>query len=346
MDWRRLRAKLLRRWKLRRSLPGCSYPKPSLTQSARHFCAAETALAERDFRGAGMHFLSALRRAPNSLDLAERVLGCAREVARSEPTTPRAYPPPQQSFSVIVCSADDQRFESFASEIKRAMTGSQWELIRIADARSMCEGYNRGFKRSEGELLMFCHDDIGFIADAIPSRIEHCLQSTDVMGVAGTDRLLGPAWWAAGTPYLHSWVCSRAAQGGFLLNFMGAYGPVVSGVEALDGMFIAARRSAVKRLGFDDSTFDGFHFYDIDFAWRASRLGLKVSIALDLTTWHLSGGTFDAKWQEGAVRLLRKFPELADRVHAPRLTVPFLELRDEGEVRAVVDVLASWVASR
>ena len=48
--------------------------------------------------------------------------------------------------------------------------------------------------------------------------------------------------------------------------------PLVRNVQALDGLFMAARRSVIERVSFDPVTFDGFHGYDLDFSYpRFSR---------------------------------------------------------------------------
>ena len=53
------------------------------------------------------------------------------------------------------------------------------------------------------------------------------------------------------------------------MNIYGVDGAVSPGLQALDGMFFAARRDVLARCAFDEATFDGFHGYDIDFSFRA-----------------------------------------------------------------------------
>ncbi len=50
-------------------------------------------------------------------------------------------------ISVIVCSIDDKKFGAVDYTYRKLLSadGHECEVIRIPDARSMCEGYNRGF---------------------------------------------------------------------------------------------------------------------------------------------------------------------------------------------------------
>lgn len=45
--------------------------------------------------------------------------------------------------------------------------------------------------------------------------------------------------------------------------------PLVAGIAALDGVFVACRRAAAAAVAYDAATFDGFHLYDLNFTPRA-----------------------------------------------------------------------------
>ncbi len=77
-------------------------------------------------------------------------------------------------------------------------------------------------------------------------------------------------------------------------------------------MFLAARRDAAERIGFDAATFDGRHGYDADFTFRAHLAGLRLGVALDLSIVHRSVGRDDGARQRYLGRFFRK--------HAPALT--------------------------
>lgn len=47
-------------------------------------------------------------------------------------------------ISVVVCSVDDAKFAAVSASYASGMGAEPYEVIRISDARSLSEGYNRG----------------------------------------------------------------------------------------------------------------------------------------------------------------------------------------------------------
>ena len=82
---------------------------------------------------------------------------------------------------------------------------------------------------------------------------------------------------------------------------------VIARVQALDGCFMAATRAAVEQIGFDASTFDGFHLYDLDFSYRAHLQGLNIAVCRDLLPIHASTGSADQHWNKYRERFENKF---------------------------------------
>jgi hypothetical protein len=81
----------------------------------------------------------------------------------------------------------------------------------------------------------------------------------------------------------------------------------VANIEALDGVFIAARREVAEAVGFDEATFTGFHLYDIDFSLRAHLAGRRVAVVNDVPIIHQSPGRFsDYTWVLDAEALKQK----------------------------------------
>ena len=101
---------------------------------------------------------------------------------------------------------------------------------------------------------------------------------------------------------------------------------VSAGLQAIDGVFMAATREAVAATGFDATAFDGFHLYDIDFSYRAHLAGLRVGVTSDIVLRHDSEGGFDARWEEYARRFVAKFPQVqGERVHNHMSRIPFAD---------------------
>jgi GT2 family glycosyltransferase len=211
-------------------------------------------------------------------------------------------------FSIIICSHQPHRASAAHAHFEKLFADRAFEIIMITDAKSLCEGYNRGFQQSSGVRIVFSHDDIEFVDASLPSRLESHLNQFDLIGVAGTTLLTNGAWVSAGDPYAFAlFAYPDAQEGRVLLKACGRGGATIGNIQALDGCFMAATRKAVEAIGFDAETFDGFHLYDLDFSFRAYLQGLKVAVCRDLAPIHASTGKPDEHWQRYRLRFEKKF---------------------------------------
>lgn len=222
------------------------------------------------------------------------------------PTAPGV---PLGLVSVVTCSIDPGKFECVRTTYARAFGDAPWELIGIHDARSLAEGYARGYTRARGEAIVFSHDDIEVLSDDLGGALARAFSLADVVGVVGTVKLLGPAHAWSGTAYTRGRIVHPARGGAGLDLILFNLAPrVTPGQEAIDGVFMAATRETVEAIGFDAVTFDGFHLYDIDFSYRAHLSGRRVGVSSEIVLQHDSEGSFDAAWEAYARRFLAKFP--------------------------------------
>ena len=266
-------------------------------------------------------------------------------VLRGEPLPTVNVPLPEggcdtQLVSVICCSVDPARLSRLRENLATRL--ENWELVHIGDARSLAEAYNRGLERAVGEIIVLCHDDIRILAPDFSSRLRDHLSRFDIIGVAGSSRCQGPAALWSGPPDSHGWITYREGNT-YLPTIAGAYGPVVAPAQVLDSVFIAANRNVFSSVRFDETAFDGFHLYDIDFTWRAHTSGLRLAICQDLLVEHLSRGDFGSTWQTYAARFRNKFPEL---VIVPPTSGPNtfeVAVHTEDNVRAVYAWMSAWL---
>jgi len=289
----------------------------------KHALALGKALASAGERSLAAHVLVPLvRRDPGAyaamqavVDLAAADRGAASAPLALEDPGPLA---PPALFSIVVCSIDGAKFEALSRTVAARFDGFAHEVIRIPDAKSLCEGYNRGFARSRGDAVVFCHDDIDLLAPDAAARLARHLTHFDLVGVAGATRVTGPAVFWAGHPWLHGWVSYHApGDADYEVSAMSLEAPLVPGIAALDGVFVACRREAAAAVPFDAATFDGFHLYDLDFSYRAHLAGFRLAVACDLGIVHESKGDFGADWSRHATRFRAKFPELAAAQGSP-----------------------------
>lgn len=254
-------------------------------------------------------------------------------------TVSAILPQPRALISVVICSIRPERLATARVSLVEAFGDWPWELIHIPDATSLCEGYNRGAERARGDLIVFCHDDIRLLCRNLGDRLTQSLQTADVVGVAGSDLLAGPTWYISGN--LHGNVCHEVVNQSSLTAYSLDRGQI-NGLQALDGVFIATRREVFARLKFDAQTFDAFHFYDLDFTYRAFRLGLNVCVRTDILLAHFSGGRIDDSWIAASEKFIRKFgmptPPLPDRVSGGSVMTKDLET-----ARDVIELITAWL---
>jgi GT2 family glycosyltransferase len=217
--------------------------------------------------------------------------------------------------SVIICSITPDRFRKVCENYRSLLRDVPHEIVGIHDARSLCEGYNRGARQARGEVLVFSHDDVEIVSPDFAARLLGHLRRHDLVGIAGTTRLVSGNWINGGWPYLHGQVGSEVAKPGSLV--VAVYqlcGPSAGNAEAIDGVFMAARRDVVERISFDEQTFDGWHLYDLDFSLRSHAAGFQAAVCNDICLIHDSIGSYGPDWERYARRFEEKHRQLlADR---------------------------------
>ena len=215
--------------------------------------------------------------------------------------------------SVVICSIDAAKFARVSDNYRALYGAREVEIIGIHDARSLAEGYNRGIARARGEHLVLSHDDIEILTPDFADRLDRHLAQFDLIGVAGTTRLVTGKWESAGDPYAFVVICAPVPDSVGYVTVLRGGGPlVVPGIQALDGVFMAMRREVATAIPFDEALFDHFHLYDLDFSFRAYRAGFALAVCRDIVMIHQSIGKFDAVWAD----YRRRF-ETKHRTHLP-----------------------------
>jgi Glycosyltransferase like family/Tetratricopeptide repeat len=245
-------------------------------------------------------------------------------------------------ISFITCTITEAKLERLRASLAVAMDSAPWELVPVTDARSLCEGYTRGFTRSRGELVVFCHDDIEVLCDRFSDRLIDAFDGADIFGVAGATKLNGPALGWAGAPFLHGSVTHPEGEL-FFPSLCSSAGPRVEGAQGLDGLFIATRRDVVESIGFDAETFDAFDFYDVDFTYRAWKAGLRLRIQTDLHLLHASRGKFGPRYAFYSERFRAKNMEFANAPAYRRANFHQVTLASRDETRRFHTWIGHWL---
>ena len=224
-------------------------------------------------------------------------------------------------ISVIICSVDAGKYAAVTAHYAQLLAGERYEIIGLHDARSLAEAYNRGAVRAAGDIVIFSHDDIEILTPDFATRLKRHLAVHDVVGACGTSRMTSGHWMGAGWPHLrglvvHQFPASGTNDGPNAAG-VGMYRALVfdtlaedasGGLQGLDGMFIAVRRSVLDNCRFDEESFDGFHLYDLDFTYSAFLAGLDVAVFRDISMLHYTSGDAPG-YQEAFDRYYRRFED-------------------------------------
>jgi hypothetical protein len=215
----------------------------------------------------------------------------------------------RELISIVTCGNDDAQCAAMAASYDRALARWPHEIVRVADAKSLAEGYTRGLARATGEIVVFTHDDVEILSADFGDRLARRLGECDVLGIAGATRATGPARPFAGWPYLHGSVIYPDGSG-YRVTAYSRNVPVAHGIRAMDGVFLAMKREIALSIGWNAQICDGFHGYGVDFTLRAAQAGLRLAVASDLGAVHRSYGSFDDRWEATARKLIARHPEL------------------------------------
>src|SRR5687767_8532334 len=120
-------------------------------------------------------------------------------------------------ISVVMCSRTDAQAQEGAENYRAALRGVEHEVVPVIGAPSMCAGYNDGVRRAKGEIVILSQDDVEPIGDDFAPRLLGHMEQFDVIGVAGTTKLIGPNWQAAGPPHVYGQMVSGARASGELI---------------------------------------------------------------------------------------------------------------------------------
>lgn len=196
-------------------------------------------------------------------------------------------------ISIIICSTDPEKFSAITQNYTDLMGGEPFEIVGIHDAKSFSEGYNRGVKKSLGDILIFSRDDVEILSPDFVTRLKGHLENFDIVGLAGTDWVIDGCWVSAGVPYLYGQVAHQD-EDIYAVSFYD-FGEVAyhgktaeDGIKMLAGLFFAVRQPVVQQVLFDENNFDGFDYYDSDFTYSAFLAGFSLAVCNDIAVIHYS----------------------------------------------------------
>lgn len=216
-------------------------------------------------------------------------------------------------ISIVVCSINP----AFVEQLKKNIDSTiqvEYEML-VWDNRGInkgiCEVYNIMAGKAKFEIICFLHEDIVFKTEnwgTILQEIFETMPGVGLIGVAGSKyKSKAFSGWYTG---IDKYDCANIIheihteeQRILLPN------PVKNEWEEvvdLDGVFLCCRKSIWEKIKFNQEDIKGFHFYDLDFSLRASKIS-KVIVTYNVLIKHITqGGDFGNYWMLEAIKFHQK----------------------------------------
>jgi len=228
-------------------------------------------------------------------------------------------------ISFVTLSRDAGKVRNLEASVRLALDSSiAWEIVVVDGTRhDLFTGYNAGAQRARGETLAFVHDDVMLLGNSLTvKRPLELLQdaATGFLGVAGSRAVPADGcWWRSAIGSTRGMAAHRGEnEFGTHYNiwpWVDEQGQPTRGaqfgrVAVLDGVLLMCRKATLLGLGgFDDKSYRGFHFYDVDITFRAAIAGLR-NYAAPLPLMHFSQNDTGEGWEAARQVFLGKYAHL------------------------------------
>lgn len=203
-------------------------------------------------------------------------------------------------ISIIVCSRNADVKKELRTNIDETIGRTPHELIVIDNSNcdySIFQAYNQGVQRAKYPILCFIHEDIIFKSLDWGDLICRLFRNEEIglLGVIGGYYMgdFSKSWGDSGL------IRGQIIQGGgkccgikFVHNECHDLG---CNVVAVDGLFLVSKKELFGKgiLFWDENSYDGFHFYDMDISMQVLKAGLKIQIVDDLLIQHNSHSVYN-----------------------------------------------------
>jgi GT2 family glycosyltransferase len=227
-------------------------------------------------------------------------------------------------LSLIICSKQGD----ISGQLKTNITdtiGVPYELIVIDNSKndhSIFSAYNEGVKKASNDFLCFMHEDVFYHSkDWGKSVVEHLLvPDTGLIGLAGSYYLLPfPSMWSDALPMVLNLIQSPLGEQTeyFTIN-------ADEKVICVDGFWFCSRKNVFEQVAFDESTFNHFHFYDLDISLQIHEKGYSILVVSDIKVEHFSQGSVNSQWIDAAYLFYEKWEKQLPITINPKFKKKFL----------------------
>lgn len=213
-------------------------------------------------------------------------------------------------ISVIYCTRTTNP-EHKEHLIKSSGLHKNIEVIEIINnGESLTKAYNRGLKQAKNDIVVFCHDDLTIETKQWGNKLIRLFEKNPefgVIGVAGSKNMPESGQWWVDPKKMYGRVAHTHEGKTWLSSYSDDLGQDLEEVVVCDGVWFSVNKSKIKKE-FNESV-EGFHFYDITFAFENYLEGVKVGVTTAIRINHQSIGMTNEAWEQNRVTFSETFKE-------------------------------------
>jgi hypothetical protein len=212
-------------------------------------------------------------------------------------------------ISIIICNRATEVDKNLLINIKEHIGDVVYEVISIDNSKNgydIFQAYNIGVRKAQYPIICFMHDDILFHSYNWGINVINHFKDDQLgmLGVGGPRFLssIPSIWWASNAHNKYSpSACQYSidTERNTKVSIHQKIQPIDKNrieVVALDGLFFCIRKSLFKTISFDEITYHGFHFYDLDISMQVRSVGFKIGVIYDVLLEHISE---TKEWYDG-----------------------------------------------
>jgi len=221
-------------------------------------------------------------------------------------------------ITFIICSIRPEVCNRLLQNLSET-AGVEYETI-VFDNRDaqwgLCRVYNHCAEKARFPYLCFLHEDIRIETKAWGKKMIETVEKIPDCGVAGFAGGLqmgknATSWWA-GPTRMNIYSGSKGKNHLDLkLNYThhlysNPDTEEVSQVLCVDGVFHFVRKTIWELIRYDEDSFSGFHFYDVDFSFAVAEKYSNYAL-LNFDVFHDSDGSINADYLKNMFVFQRKW---------------------------------------
>lgn len=207
-------------------------------------------------------------------------------------------------ISVIICSTNDGRLKRVTQNIAETI-GVEYELLvrnNRGTGDGICKVYNELAEQACGEMLCFVHEDVQFVTQDW-GQILSTKASEPKCGIIGFAGAAAKSRELSGTMHKKYGECSIidcVENEPIPLDFqhINTSGLDFAPVVTVDGVCLFMSKAVWSEVKFDQTSFPGFHLYDLDMSTAVFVAGYTNYICHPVRLAHFSRGDYTTTWYQ------------------------------------------------